>query len=295
MIKPMLCTDDIKRFTSVLDDEEGVYCSPKLDGVRCIATVYPGEEEVHYISRNGKEFKNFNKFDEAVLDLRIGLDATMGTAFNLNTDTFYLDGEVIASVPEDEAQDFSKVMTQVHRLKDVDSSIFSYQLFDLPCVPKAPFCIRYSILTRLLRDYGQESKDFQVVEHFYTAEDREHLQEIMWAYIARGYEGAVFKSSPGLYEYGKKSKHWLKMKPTYTEDLYVVDVIQGTGKYSETLGALICDFNGTRVKVGSGFTDEERDEFWKNPPNMIEVKYQEKTKAGSLRFPIFVRVREDKD
>jgi DNA ligase-1 len=294
MIKPMLCTDDVKRFTSVLDDEEGVYCSPKLDGVRCIATIYPGEDEVHYLSRNGKEFKNFNKFDEDVLDLRRGLVVSMITTFNINTDTFYLDGEVIANVPKGEAQDFSKVMTQVHRLKDVDSSIFSYQLFDLPCIPNLSFGTRYALLTRLLRESELESAEFQHVEHIYTV-DRGFFQEIMEGYIAQGYEGVVFKSSPGLYECGKKSKHWLKMKPTYTEDLYVVDVIQGTGKYSETLGALICDFNGTRVRVGSGFTDEERDEFWKNPPRMIEVKYQEKTKAGSLRFPIFVRVREDKD
>jgi DNA ligase-1 len=60
------------------------------------------------------------------------------------------------------------------------------------------------------------------------------------------------------------------------------------------MGALLCNYEGHEVKVGTGFSDVEREEFMERPPAMIEVKFQEKTKAGSLRFPAFIRVREDK-
>ena len=57
--------------------------------------------------------------------------------------------------------------------------------------------------------------------------------------------------------------------------------------------------NGGEVHVGSGFTDIEREELWNRQSEltgrMIEVKYQEKTQDGSLRFPVFMRFRPDKE
>ena len=76
-----------------------------------------------------------------------------------------------------------------------------------------------------------------------------------------------------------------------TLDLVVVGVQEGEGAFAELMGALVCDYNGVQVKVGTGFTVEERYEYFKNPPKMIEVDYQEITKDGSLRFPVFVKDR----
>lgn len=70
--------------------------------------------------------------------------------------------------------------------------------------------------------------------------------------------------------------------------------MEGTGKYAGMLGALIVDNGKAEVEVGSGFTDAERREFWENPPECIEIKYQEELPSGSLRFPVFVRARDDK-
>ena len=50
--------------------------------------------------------------------------------------------------------------------------------------------------------------------------------------------------------------------------------------------------DGTRFKVGTGFTDAQREQ----PPPVgvtITFRYQELTRAGVPRFPSFLRVRED--
>ena len=58
------------------------------------------------------------------------------------------------------------------------------------------------------------------------------------------------------------------------------------------------EFEGVEVYVGSGFDDEMRDEVWKNQSGYLgmtaEVRYQEVTPDGSLRFPTFVCWRTDK-
>ena len=77
---------------------------------------------------------------------------------------------------------------------------------------------------------------------------------------------------------------------------------EGTGKYVDMLGAFICEYKGGQVKVGSGLTDEQRIEVWRNSRNyenlIIEVSYFEETKDStgklSLRFPTFKDFRFDK-
>ena len=52
------------------------------------------------------------------------------------------------------------------------------------------------------------------------------------------------------------------------------------------------------MEVGSGFTDEQREEFWKYKDKYIgfvaEIKYQNASK-NSIRFPVFMRLRLDKE
>jgi ATP-dependent DNA ligase len=78
--------------------------------------------------------------------------------------------------------------------------------------------------------------------------------------------------------------------------LSVVGVNRGKSgkKYGDVLGALIVNFRGTGVCVGSGYSDQQRVEFLDNPPKVIEIEYKSITKDGSLFHPSFVRIRADK-
>ncbi len=87
-----------------------------------------------------------------------------------------------------------------------------------------------------------------------------------------GYEGLVVK--PFDYRYEKRrSQSWLKMKDILSKDLKVVHYFEGTGKYEGMLGGLIVDHKGKDVRVGGGFSDVQRQEYWKHIPigAIIEV------------------------
>ena len=83
----------------------------------------------------------------------------------------------------------------------------------------------------------------------------------------------------------------------------IVACEEGNGRLQGTLGAFVLDYKGNEVRVGSGFTDEQRADFWHRRDEMIgtlcEVKYKEissdkNTGAESLQFPVFISLRTDK-
>jgi ATP-dependent DNA ligase len=110
-------------------------------------------------------------------------------------------------------------------------------------------------------------------------------------------EGAIVKPLDGLYEL-KRTWGWMKLKAEETEDLRVVGVFEGEGRFQGMLGGLIVDRNGVSVRVGGGFSDEQRRELWsggvKVCNRLIEVEFHEVIKeTGSLRHPRFLRFRDD--
>ena len=50
----------------------------------------------------------------------------------------------------------------------------------------------------------------------------------------------------------------MKIKKFYDFDLQIVGYEEGTGRNKGRLGAFVVDYNGNKVKVGSGYSDEER-------------------------------------
>jgi DNA ligase-1 len=108
----------------------------------------------------------------------------------------------------------------------------------------------------------------------------------------------MLKDVDAGYHQGRRSKAWLKMKPSQTYDCRVVGFIPGTGRLDGTLGSLLVTYNGKPVRVGSGLSDQLRQEIYDHQAKYIgalaEVSCLSLTPAGSLRHPSLVCIRWDK-
>ncbi len=152
--------------------------------------------------------------------------------------------------------------------------------------------------------------------------------------IKIGHEGLVAKDPDSTYRAGRREFVWLKLKPTLeTLDLVVVGALYGKGKRTGSFGSyLLAAFDQdsekykTITKCGSGYTDEDLEDLTKifrkiqvkkphpdveielkcdayfEPKVVFEINYEEIQKSPAekhtsgygLRFPRFVRIREDK-
>jgi len=110
-------------------------------------------------------------------------------------------------------------------------------------------------------------------------------------------EGIVLRHETISYTEGR-SHNLLKVKKIYTSEFTITSINKGSGKYASILGSINVSnmIDGVMVtsKVGTGFTDEERNTIWNNQSKYlgrsVEVLYMGVTSGGSLRQPVFVKV-----
>jgi len=169
-----------------------------------------------------------------------------------------------------------------------------YKVFDVP-KGTMTFDRRYQLYSDVVGILDAPS--ITSVKHV-QVRSLEHAYDTFDKALAAGYEGLVFKTPKHLYQ-TKRSWDWMKLKAENSKDLHVVDFFEGTGKYEGQLGGLIVSHKGVKVRVGSGFSDIEREQMWDNQDvwlgRTVEVKYHEVTPDGSLRHPVYKGQRWDKD
>lgn len=150
----------------------------------------------------------------------------------------------------------------------------------------------------LIQAFGvhQELKAIRPVPILGLVKSMSDVEPIVNDIWARGGEGVMLNSSVGKYEI-KRSKELLKVKHTEEHTLEVADILEGTGKFEGMMGALVVDYKGNKLGVGSGFTDAQRQAIWDSPDKYlgrsIEIDtFGESTNAlgeKSLNCPIFKR------
>ena len=124
----------------------------------------------------------------------------------------------------------------------------------------------------------------------------------------KDWEGLMLRDAGAPYQY-KRTDKLLKIKQWQDIECKVVGVKAGIGKHLGRLGALIVDYKGYVVAVGSGFNDQEREILWRelkeggrlynslvNGELYIKVKYFEESQDAdgniSLRFPTYLCFRD---
>lgn len=277
------------------DWNDSWYASRKLDGVRCLAiTDFEGKCTLY--SRMGKELTTLNKVKEAI------------EATNIINTVF--DGE-ICLVDENGDEDFQGVMKQLRR-KDHQIENPVFMIFDMihkPDFDKQKGDLVLSERLRTLRGWFNGRNIIDSTLRYcqqYEITDDEHFET--WSKISSDnkWEGFMIRKDVG-YE-GKRSKNLQKVKKFYDAEYKVVDfdvdnhevVRDGKSETLKMLSQVWIEHKGHRVKVGSGWTQEQRLQYMDGSivGKIITVQYFEEThndKGGiSLRFPTVKIVHGDK-
>ena len=272
----------------------------KLDGVRLLTILDKEQNTITQYTRNGKVNENFTEIRESLIGV-----------MNLIPGSVVLDGEVISP------SGFQDLMKQVNRKDNINTAKTRLAVFDI--IPLQAFTQgickitqekRHEIISNLessglLKEHtgGLVYVIPKMYANLSTPEGQKSFKEFNKQAIEDGYEGVMVKDPFAPYEL-KRSFGWLKIKPHIETSLPIVALEEGTGKYENMLGAIVCEGedDGRKIKVncGSGFSDEDRTEFWNNRENMkgmiAEIKadamtLEDGSDIWSLRFPRFKGLR----
>lgn len=247
---------------------------PKLDGERCRAVWYG----LDYALLSSQE----NVFES--------VPHILNELNNLGLREVELDGELyIHGLPFEQIQ---SIVSRGHENIHPDFQNISFNVFDvvLPFTQEK----RYHILTSLFETFNFK---YIIPVKGYLCNTLDEILGYYDRFIKEGYEGFILRELNAPYK-RSRSTFMMKFKPKQS-DLYNIvgyaEEMSIDGILKNSLGALICEKDGTKFNIGTGFTRDERIELWKNRESLIGklawVKYQHITSANQVpRFPVFVKI-----
>ncbi len=300
--EPMLCHTAPAAFSS----PDWVF-ELKYDGFRLLAFGGAGAATLRYRSLQDPSLR-FPELTSAVRALPLpGL---------------VLDGEIVV-FDGDGKPDFTALAerAQVHRVPELARAALvqpvTYIAFDLLAVAGhdlrgLPLLVRKALLQQLLPTVGPLKYGDHIAQHG---------EALLAQVVARGLEGVVAKKANAPYR-STRSRDWLKLKRDPEADFAVCGWTPPKGSRAG-LGALhLCVWTGETWryagKVGSGLDDKQlvalrkqleaqspwtlpfsrpddsRDARWVEPALVVQVRYREWPEDSTLRFPVFERLRPDK-
>lgn len=265
-----------------------IIVTQKYDGVRCVAI--HDKSGVKLFSRQGKPIEGLHDLEEQLLWLPFGC----------------YDGELLLNKDNIPSKDLYRETVTVVNSKDQDKKNIVFNIFDTCEVKEfengycaAPCIERKKVIQELEKQMKPDWwKSVPIL--YYGKYDKDIVQQELNKQIALEHEGVMVNIANAPYE-AKRTKNILKVKAMQDCDLKIIGFEEGTGKNKGTLGAIIVDYKGFEVRVGSGFTDQDREYFWANQSELlgrvITVQYFEETtnkkdNSLSLRFPVYLELRE---
>ncbi len=304
-LSPMLATLVDKPF-----DKPGWIYEVKWDGYRTLAFINKGNVELK--SRNDKSFnEKFYPVYEALKNRKINA---------------VVDGEIVV-LKKNGQSDFGAL--QNWRSED-DGELY-YYIFDLlwlngKDLTKLPLIKRKEILKRVIPDDEiiRLSEDFSVngIKFFDSAK-------------RLGLEGVIAKKSDSVYQPGRRSDDWLKIKASKRQEMVIGGFTRNENTSKLFSSLLVGIFEKGKLiytgKVGTGFNEKSQREilrqfrplitkkapftetpdinkpsrFRPDPPNakvtwlkpklVCEVNFTEMTRDGIMRHPSFIGMRIDKN
>jgi len=284
----------------------------KWDGVRAIAYSSPGEFAL--------ESRNLIDVTDKYPELH-----ALGRA--LGSHSAVLDGEIVAFDDHgrpsfSELQQRMSVSSRAQARRRMTARPVHYMIFDLLWLDGHPLiALPYRERRARLAELQLSGPSWQTPEHLAG-----HGQELLQKATEQGLEGLVAKRLDSSYEPGRRSSSWIKIKRPGRQEFVVGGWLPGKGRRRQRIGALLLGvLNGDGSlryvgRVGSGFSERElarlqqllaplqreRSPFvaGPRPPReavfckaqlIVEVSFTEWTSDGSLRHPVYLGLRDDKE
>jgi len=272
-------------------ENEEWFGSRKLDGVRCIILKENGITKAY--SRQGKEFETLGNLIDEV---------------NKIEGDFVLDGEVCI-VDDNGNENFQDIMKQIRRKNHTidNPKMFVFDMLTLQEFAKqegdTPLYVRYENSIHQLHISNCNDNIIEVLDQDFIPNVK-YFNHINDEAIAAGHEGIMIRKNSGYK--GKRSKDILKVKQMHDAEYKVIGAVNGDIRIIEDgvektipcLSNIVIEHKGNKVGVGSGFTLEQRKEYYKDHTKIlgkiVTVQYFEESqnKQGeySLRFPVLKHV-----
>jgi DNA ligase-1 len=275
-------------------ESEQYLITRKLDGVRCLAIVK--NNDIKFYSRLGHEYTSLSV-------LRNAMQTIIPKGWE-----GVLDGELCV-IDEYDNENFKLAVSEVKR-KTEQMQRPHYKVFDCLTLDEfygkkeSPiYSVRLETAKKLLA--STETPFLSVLSAVsYSPDNFIRAQQVV---SQRGYEGLILRANVP-YRSGRTSD-LLKVKK-FVDAEYQIEDFKGTTKLMkglsgtmepvECLGSVVIRHKGSPVDVGSGFSDAQRIDIWRNQDKYlgrtITVKYFEESQDAfgkpSLRIPIFKGFRE---
>lgn len=280
-------------------DRKGWLFEVKWDGYRAIAEI--NKKKVRLYSRNLLPFND--KFAPIARELSL-IDVDM-----------VLDGEVVA-LDQDGRSNFQLLQNYMR----TGAGNLIYYVFDILYL-NGHSLLRLPLIRR--RDILQ-----QALPGLKSIRISDYIEErgIAFFELARknGIEGVIAKNKESIYELGRRSHQWLKVKVIQEQEAVIGGFTQPSGNRKH-FGALVLGVykNDELVYIGhtgGGFNEKGLMDLrkkleklitktcpfnkipktntpatWVKPELVCQVKFSEWTDDGSMRQPIFLGLRLDKD
>ena len=293
-LKPMLAGKATDEQIEKLLDRGPMEASPKLDGIRCMI------QNGIALSRSLKPIPNKHVQSE------LGHKEFNG-----------LDGELIVGAPTDSdvyRNTTSHVMSHDKEFK------FTFWIFDSFLKKETYKNRRKQINLNSFNTFTLKILNSQII---YTMEE---LREYEMDCLSIGYEGVILRDPNAMYKHGRstaKEGGLIKVKRFSDSEATVLDVEEqmknnnekkvnelGRGQRSShkankspkgTLGALVVKdvHSGVQFNIGTGFTDNIRDQLWEHKEDLINTtvkyKYFDIGVKEAPRHPVYLGIRIPED
>lgn len=255
--------------------EKGIYCSRKLDGVRCLMK-YDGKE-IKSISRGGKDY------DASTAHIR---QNTQLINLFIENPELILDGELyIHGKSLQKISGTARLETWEERCEELE-----YWVYDIVDVNET-FNKRLDRLIDFQIDFKNNSKIKFIDHDFVTGWSA--VKKLHDKFVSEGFEGLVARKPDKKYSPGKRSSDWIKLKD-YQDDEFEITGIE-EGLRDEDMCFTLKAKNGKSFKAKPMGTREIRHEYldnWKNyVGKMATVKYFSISNDGIPTQPVFKNVR----